>query len=144
MQKIKFSLITTTIKTPEGKIIDIGLIQVLTNLFNEQTKLEPSKKISAKASYWLNKAFSKIQSEYENFNKARMELVNKYAVNSENKKPDDEYDFGDNQETINKEFAELMATEIDFNFVPLDISIFGDATVSPEIIGRLIGPIIKE
>lgn len=86
-----------------------------------------------KASYWVSKLAKKIDKEFGHSEEARMLLVKKYGELDENGNlisKGSQYNIKDRL-AFDKEFNDLMKTEIDLDFNKIPLSLFGDADVTP-------------
>lgn len=94
-------------------------VEVIQKLINSSTPL------SAKISYQIIRIAREVESEYNLFQKSRIELIQKYAVKDTNNKAiivDDKYQIiPEEQEQFSKEYEELMNSSIQMNIEPLKI-----------------------
>ncbi|KKM93853.1 hypothetical protein LCGC14_1204190 [marine sediment metagenome] len=70
--------------------------------------------LDVKSAYWLSKLFRKVTTEYDDINKQRTELLEKFAIKqTDDDKKNGQYRFKpEDQEKINKVIEELMDIEI--------------------------------
>lgn len=84
------------------------------------------KKLPVRISYALSRNVERLKSEYELYEKGRLELVNKYCEKDEQGQPiieGNHFKFeGTNMQEFNNEFQEYLTTEIDFNVYKVDES----------------------
>ena len=90
--------------------------------------------LPAKPAYWLARWLDRSTSEMKATEKARMNLVKKYAkkdkdgkplrkLDPKTKKPTNQIDFTDkNLEKFNDEFNELLETEVKIDFKPIKLA----------------------
>lgn len=122
------------IKVGELKVIGEGLSEIL------------GKELPVKPSYWLARIATKLDSELRAFEKARVNLVIKYARKDEkgnpivkkdkDGKPTRDYDVPD-MDAFNKEYDELAEQEIEININPIKLDALGDINLKPIILAKL-------
>lgn len=121
----------TTFKKGEVKMVKVELERLREITMGLGTIIGDH--LPIKASYWISKLTRKIETEFKHFEEARLVLVKKYGDVDEKGElviKDNQYVFKD-RVSFDKEFAELRATEIEIDFNPIPLSMFGDCNVTP-------------
>jgi len=99
--------------------------------------------LPVKISYWLSRTIRQIQPEYQSFEEARKNLIEKYAKHDEDgnlavigEGPTAIVEF-DDKEGFEKEFAELAETEFDVTMDALSIDTIEGIDIPIEVMLKL-------
>lgn len=119
------------------------------NELNEAKSLSliAESKFSGKKAFLIARLMKKLQEEYDTYQTARRSLVIKYAEKDEKGEPI--IDAGgnvrisdSNMAKLNKEYEELVSTEVEIDAEPIDAEWLDDIELSPNQIAELM-PFIK-
>jgi len=91
------------------------------------------KELPIKSAYWLGKLAKKIQKEFAELEENRIKLVQKYVLRDESDNPvieNDKFIFSDTN-SFNAQFSELLETDVEIDFTPLEVEKLGDVKLSP-------------
>lgn len=119
------------------------------NELNEAKSLSliAESKFSGKKAFLIARLMKKLQEEYDTYQTARRSLVIKYAEKDENGEPiidsEGNVKIGKNDmDKLNKEYEELVSTEVEIDAEPIDAEWLDDIELSPNQITELM-PFIK-
>lgn len=101
--------------------------------------------LPVKPAYWAGKNMKKIVAVFQEFDKNRVALAEKYANKDGDGRAiinENQYDMAD-QAAFDKEFADLQNIEEEFDIPPLKLSQLGEISIKPAIIFGL-GPFIED
>lgn len=99
--------------------------------------------LSAKAAFQIAKLLTIIDVELKNLDEIRYALFEKYSQHDESGKIQVDENNNiivskDNVEAFTKEFSELMATEVSFNFGSIDVELINGVNLTPTEAGSII------
>jgi len=110
------------------------------------------KELPVKTAYWLARFLDKVNSENASIEKARMNLIKKYAkkdkegnpmfVKDKDGKNTNQYNVLD-MDTFQNEFIELTNEEVEIDFKPIKLESLGDIKLKTLTLAKL-GKIIEE
>lgn len=103
---------------------------------------------SGRKAFTIARMLKKLQAEEETYNTSRIELIKKYADKDESGevKVDDEGNIhvsNENMSDFNKEFTELITTELEVDFQKIPIDWLDDVELTP-IEVQALEPFIEE
>jgi len=114
-----------------------------------------NKELPAKPAYWLARFLISLNNEFNASEKARLNLISKYAKKDKNGNPltlmrkdkngkdSNEYDMAD-MKAFQKEFMQLNEEEFEIDFKPIKLEMLGDIKLKPITLARLGKIIIIE
>jgi len=127
----------TTLNTTTGKM------RVIHEALNSIT-MDPStgtqRRLPAKLSYWIARVLTKLQSEYETSEKARLALAEELGTKTEDGQ---HFEFNaENAALFHSRFAEIQATELTLDLPTIRIDSLESVTIEPGVFMALEGLVI--
>lgn len=89
------------------------------------------KDIPIKASWKISKFIRQIETEYNDFEKNRVKILDKYLDKPTGKVPDDK------KELLEKDIDDLLDVEVELDVEPIDIKELGDIAVPPLALAKM-------
>jgi len=121
--------------------VKLGELPLVLEGFDALSKID----LPVKAAYWTGKNMKKVVTEFQEFEKSRVALAEKFAEKDEQGKPvikDNSYAMED-KAAYQAGFKELTEIEAEFDFPPLNLSQLEGVSIKGEVIFNL-GPFIED
>lgn len=99
-------------------------------------------KFPAKASYSISRLAKKLEDEFKLLEDARISIVKKHGKEQPDGSVTISQDDKTALESFISEFNEILESEVDFQFIPLDIDQFGSITITPALL-NVLDPFLK-
>lgn len=119
----------TYIDTSNGEKMKITMMRILS--IREDLDALFMRDIPIKASWKISKFIRQVEVEYNDFEKNRMKILNKYIDKEVGKVPEE------NQEKLKIDMEDLLDVEVDLEVDPIDISELGDISVPPMSLAKM-------